>query len=239
MTLVFDPVRHDYLADGRALPSNTEILRHMGLYSDYSFAEPVHRYRGKAVHDGCAVIDGGGEPTLELPPNPAEEILEAAHDIETGYWPAFSDFCRKEKFRGICWEVALIDPIWGFAGMLDCLGFCGDDPIMRLVDIKSGEVPVLVGAQLAGYELLIRRGKPCKGYSLHPLVSPGVVLKKMALRLSKDGRYKPFYETPKGRPYDDTYWTTLFRSALNCYNARMEYGLTGPGYAQLSGGERE
>lgn len=222
----FDPNTHEYRSDDRLIGSTTQILRAVGLYSDYGFAAGHHRYRGSAVHHGCALIDmQGAVPTITAPAH----LRQVADEITNGYWPAFEHWKARTKWQGICWECSLILPGF-FGGTFDAIGRFGDDPCLVLADIKSGVLPALVPAQLASYMDLIRRGTPIDpehpGWEfVQENIRSGVPVKRIAVRLEKNGTDTMFSSTAKGESYDAPMWDALWRSVLNVYIAKANYGL--------------
>jgi hypothetical protein len=214
----------------------------MRIFDSYEFAAQVHRYRGHAVHHGCALIDQGETPTLSIPANASEEIRKAAFDIENGYWPAYRRFKARTGFQGQCYECSLVDPIMGFGGTFDVMGttppvedeegniiYPGE---VWLPDLKSGEVlPKMVPCQTALYKYLLTHGKPVN--PRHPgwdwvqeIVRAGTPIRCKAIRLQRDGTPTIYAESTKPvRSYDDPYWTVLARSAVNLYNGLNDNGL--------------
>lgn len=226
MVLSFDPRDHSYWADGRKLPSVTQILRATGLYSDYSFAQDHHRWRGSAVHACCAIWDAGGRPRVEAP----AAYQQIANDIMKGYLPAFATWKDRTKFQGYCWECPLIDPVAGYAGCFDVVGRFGDSPEVIIPDLKSGALPDLVPLQLEAYVQLIHKGIPVD--PAHPgwewvqeNVRSGVPVRRVAVRLEKSGKDSMFSQTSKGDSYDSPMWASAWRSCLNTYVLRGNYGL--------------
>lgn len=227
----FDSRTHRYSYGGRILSSVTEILRFTGLYNDYTFAEDVHRFRGSAVHEACAKIDMGMKNVdVIAPDNAGQELRQVAEDCNLGYLPAFRAFKRATGFQGFVWECSWIDPVLGFGGTIDTIGMAGDE--IWMPDLKSGEMPVLIPAQLGAYEHLLRNGISVGKIPewLGKILAAKLPIKKKGLRLEKSGKWTLSEQTSKGRSYDDAYWGIVFRSALNVFNCRTEYGLTGLGY---------
>lgn len=227
MSVRFNQADHSYWCGHRQLPSVTELLRAAGLYSTYSFADPTHKYRGHAVHAGAAIIDMGGEPVLATVPKHLEQV---GRDIIEGYWPAFSSWKERTGWQGRIWECSFVDPVRGFGGTFDSVGEFPDDPAIYELDVKSGVLPELVPAQLALYELLIRQGQPVDPQ--HPglawlmeAIKSGRPLKKIALRLERDGRHTMYSQTSKGRSYDDPVWLQVANSVLNLHAIKSTYGL--------------
>lgn len=225
--LSFDQVTHTYRDGRRVLPSVTEILREMGIYGSYQFAESHHKYRGSAVHAGSAILDAGGTPQLGAVP---AHLQSVADDIVNGYWPAFSAWRSRTGFRGRIWECPYADPVLGYAGCFDTAGEVGDE--IWFVDLKSGTLPEMVPVQLWAYEHLIRHGKPIN--QDHPglpwlldAVNSGRRLRKKAVRLEKTGRDTMTEATSKGQPYDDPTFSAAWKSCLNLYNLKTGYNLLG------------
>ena len=223
--LSFDPSTHSYWSDTRRLSSVTEILRMTGIYSNFSFAESHHKYRGTAVHTWCAITDLGGTPVLgPVPPH----LKQVGEEITNGYWPAFSRFKERTGWQGRIWEASFIDPLRGFAGTLDTVGEMGDD--ICLLDVKSGVMPELVPAQLALYWLLVTKGLPV--HPDHPgmdwlmeVVKSGRPVKRVALRLEKSGKDTLFTQTSKGEDFSSPKWIAVANSVLNLYTVRQQYNL--------------
>ena len=221
----FDPIRHIYATGDRVVPSNTEILRLMGIYGSYQFTESHHKYRGHAVHAGSAILDMGGIPQLGPVPSHLQQV---ADDIVNGYWPAFSRFKERTGWQGRIWECPIVDSLRGYGGTFDTVGEMGDDVV--LLDLKSGVLPDMVPVQLALYWLLITQGKPVDEQHpgldwLREVVKSGRPVKRMALRLTKDGKDTLFTQTSKGEDYSSQKWLAVASSVLNLYAVKSQYGL--------------
>ncbi len=221
----FDASRHEYRANGRKVPSVTQILRAVNLYGSYEFAKPEHRMRGVAVHQGCCLLDLGGTPQLGPVPSHLQDV---ADQIVNGYWPAFSRWRARSGFQGRIWELPMVDSVSGYAGCFDALGEIGDTVV--LLDLKSGTLPEMVPVQLAAYDDLIRRGTPTR--SDHPgiewlkaVVQDGRPFHRVAVRLERDGKDTMYSQTSKGISYDNPMWLSAWRSSLNLFNLRNQYGL--------------
>lgn len=225
MRLAFHPETHTYEVDGQAKPGVTTIMRHAGLYSDYGFAEPHHKYRGSAVHAGSAILDLGGVPQLGPVPRHLQSV---ADDIVQGYWPAFSRFKERTKWQGRIWECPLIDPVRGYGGCFDSVGEMDGEP--TLIDLKSGTMPDMVPVQLALYWLLATKGLPVSekhpGWAwLKDLVASGHPVKRVAVRLERDGKWTMYSQTKRGESYDAPKWLVAASSILNLHAVRSDYGL--------------
>jgi hypothetical protein len=215
MTLSFNAATHVYEVDGKAKASATSILRAVGLYDSYEFAEDYHRYRGSAVHSGAAILDLGGEPRLGPVPFNLQQVGD---EIVNGYWPAFSNFKQRCKWQGYIWECPMIGR--DHAGCFDSVGLMDADP--TLIDVKSGSMPDMVPVQLAMYWLLITKGLPVSedhpGLNwLRELVESGRKVKRAAVRLEKSGRDTLFSETRRGESYDSDKWIHAANSALTLF----------------------
>ncbi len=224
MKPTFDPIYHRYSTGDRVVPSVTEILRAVSLYGSFQFAEDVHRWRGTAVHQFCAIADFGGTPVLGAV---APQFKQVADDIVNGYGAAFMRFKERTKWQGRIWEMPAVHGLLGYGGCFDSVGEMGDDVV--LLDLKSGSMPSLVPAQLAMYWLLITEGTPVDEEHpgldwLREVVKSGRPVKRMALQLSKDGKDTLFSETSKGDSFSSPVWLSVARSAINLYNIRAKYG---------------
>lgn len=232
MALSFDSVNHEYRLHGRRVPSVTGIIRIAGLTSGYSFEDPLHAYRGLACHHGAALIDAGKEDVwfgVDLPKDHPryKEYVQVAHDINTGYLPAYRNFREQTGFQGYTSELGMIHPTWKFGGTLDSCGEVGED--IWLMDLKSGVLPELVPIQLAAYHMLIKEGLPIDPEHpgldwLREVVKQGRKIHRKALRLSRDGGWTLFSETSKKEPYDSRVFDVGWASSIALYNLRSAYG---------------
>lgn len=232
MRLEFSAEKHEYYLDGRRVPSVTGIQRISGLVSAYSFDDPLHSFRGHAVHSGCALLDQGGDPWFGVEGmdqrNPRySEYVQVAHDINHGYLPAYRKFRERTGFQGFTYELGMIHPTLQFGGTLDVCGECGDE--IWLVDLKSGILPDLVPVQLAAYHMLIREGLPIDpehpglGW-LKEVVKSGRKILRKAVRLEKDGTDTLFSFTSKRDHYDSRMFDVSWAGAISNYNLRAKYG---------------
>jgi hypothetical protein len=223
MAVWFDEKLHEYGDGRRKLPSVTGILRAVGLYSDYGFAASHHKFRGRAVHQGCAMIDQGVDPHLTRYPNEQLRV-----DIEQGYWAAYRKFKARTNFQGRIYECPFVDPVGGYGGTPDVVGECDDE--IWSVDLKSGTLPELVPIQLAAYRDLMTRGIPINAEHpgigwLRSVIESGRPILHKAVRLQKDGTDTLYSATTKGVSYDSPIWAARWRGALAVYQTRAEYGL--------------
>lgn len=225
--LSFNPATHVYAAGSRVLPSVTEILRAVGIYDSYHFATRIHAFRGSAVHAGAAIIDMGGEPHLGYQRNGNAEVARVASEIPM-YWDAYRSFKARTGFQGRIWECPMANSSAGYAGTFDAVGEIGDEVV--LLDLKSGTLPDMVPVQLWAYADLIERGTPINPDHpglpwLREVVKSKRPIRKMAVRLERDGKDTLFSRCPKNVAYDDPMWASAWRSVLNTFILRSNYGL--------------
>ena len=227
MKLEYNHGTHAYSVDGRVQPSCTQVLRAEGIYSDFNFATPIHRFRGSAVHEGAAIIDMGGSPRIRSIDAATKQI---ADDIINGYWPAFRRWKERTKFQGYCWECPIICTDLGYGVTFDVAGLFGSSPEVILAEVKSGELPEMVPMQLASQFVAIKTGHPVN--QEHPgwqwvmeSVRNGVPVRRVAVKLSKDGSERMYSETKNGDKYDDRMWELAWRSVCNAYHLKANYGL--------------
>lgn len=221
----FDAATHQYSAEGRRLPSVTGILRDCGLTGKFEFRDPIHAFRGTAVHEGAALIIAGGEPKLAPLPDKiegmsAERYAEYAqvHSEIPGYWEAVRRAKAQIRFEGAIHECRLIDPVAGFAGTFD-LGAWSATWKEQLWDIKSGTYPPMTVVQICAYEDLARNGVPLDPNHpgldwLQAIVRSGKEFERCGLRLEKTGRFTAYYETTKNEPYSLPKWMAAWKSCL-------------------------
>lgn len=235
--LSFNIEEHEYRIDGYRVPSVTGVMRIMGLVSSFSFDDPIHSFRGHAVHHGCALIDQNIQPPpwfvikddVISPADPKySEYVQVASDINHGYLPAYRAFKARTGFQGFCYECVMFHPVLRFGGTFDVIGECGDE--IWLVDLKSGVLPELVPVQLSAYEMLIRNGVPLHGDHagfdwVKQIVLQGErKIRRVAVRLTKDGTDTMFSETSKGTSYDSREFDNSWKAAISLYNMRQSYG---------------
>lgn len=157
MSLTFHADTHTYVADGRIVPSVSEIFAPI---EDFSKVNPATlrqaAMRGTLVHEYAELIDYG------------EEIY--GFEVETelkGYVEAYARFLRDFSPQ---WT-AIEKPLWseehGFAGTIDRLGII--DGKETLVDIKTSSsvtprTKIIWAAKLHAYSLLL--GKEVSAWNL-------------------------------------------------------------------------
>ncbi len=199
----------------------------MGIYGSYQFVESHHKYRGHAVHAGSAILDMGGVPQLGPVP---QHLQQVADDIVNGYWPAFTRFKERTGWQGRIWECPFVDPVRMYGGTSDTWGEMPGEEAVILLDVKSGVLPEMVPVQLALYELLAKNGVPVDqehpglGW-LQATIKSGRPIKRMALRLTKDGKDTLFTQTSKGEDYSSPKWLAVASSLLNLYAVKSQYNL--------------
>jgi len=159
----FDEKTHTYFVDGKKVRSVTQILMDEGFY-DTSFYNDAGRKRGIAVHEAiCDMVNGAKV-------KPSKEIVP--------YIDAYLSFVKQTNWTAEQTELQ-IGNHW-YAGTIDQKGILnGFDTIL---DIKTGELgPAQL--QLAGY---------CELYNhmLKEQNKPQMILKRVALQLTPNGRYK-------------------------------------------------
>lgn len=157
MALVFLPESHRYLLDGRELVSVTRVLRVAGLYDDEWFTDES-RDRGTRVHRACCRVDDG----LPVIDPLAEPYLMAYARFKADMEPVWSHV-----------ESPVYDALLGYAGTMDRAGIV--DGQLTVVDLKTGDIPPMVGPQTAAY-------RRC-------LLTPHEY-QRAALQLRPDGRYR-------------------------------------------------
>lgn len=222
MHLSFNPRAHVYAVDGKSKPSVTGIMRACGLSGTYEFLDPIHAFRGTAVHAGSAILIAGGVPHINplSPPWSKNPHYVQVHSDIPMYWEACRAAKAALKFNGCIYECSFIDPYKGYGGTLD---FGAYVPATRqLWDIKSGTYPEMTIVQICAYEELARRGHPV--HTDHPgldwllqLVDSKEPIERCGLRLEKTGRWTAFSETSKSEHYSLQKWTHAWYSCLALY----------------------
>lgn len=187
--LVFDPVEHVYTLRGRRLPSVTQVL---SILQDWSAVDPELLANaaefGTHVHQAVDLVNRGQLDWTALDPalRPfVDSWVSWVHDTDATVLHT---------------ELRLAHPSFGYAGTLDALVRIKNR--LCIVDVKTGQVPHTVGAQLAAYARAFEFN--AKDLGLAPDVR-----RRLCVQLTADG-YKSHELT------DPSDWS-LFQSALNVY----------------------
>lgn len=137
--LAFDPVSHTYAADGRTIPSVSQVLRRRTNLS--GIAPDVLEYareRGQAVHKAIELDIADDLDDSRLHPEVAERVA------------SWRRFLAVSKFKPEGSEVRVMSKRFGYAGTFDLWGHIRREPYM--IDIKATAlVPPTVGLQTAAY----------------------------------------------------------------------------------------
>lgn len=198
---------HLYTLDARPIPSNTQILKGVGLIND-AFYTPDGRDRGSRVHLGCWFAD---RDDLDW---------DTVRKEERGYIKGFLKFKREMEWITDFNEL----PVWGSPGYgtrLDLLGhgiFKVDGIFNRrraVIDIKTGKAQKWVGWQTGGQKRAvierIQAGdepwtQHLEYFNDHPY--PEL---RFALELMPDGRYHL-------QPYNDPVEENEYPGIVHFYN---------------------
>lgn len=151
MMIKFDPAKHEYLVDGKAVPSVTQIVAPLGAdYDDMDelteLAVDAAAERGTVMHAYIEHrLQGGAREDFELPD-------------EYGIWADGADLLLEEHRI----EPLMIEQPLGcedYAGTPDLV--CNFDGQLAILDWKfvSTVAKSKVGAQLAGYAKLLFRSE--------------------------------------------------------------------------------
>lgn len=144
----FDAAAHVYTVDGERWPSVTEILKAVGLSTDWSRLPPAAREAaekkrdlGQKVHEACRLLDQG-----ELSWGSLDDAIFPYVEAWEGYL----------KHRGIVDTVAIetivAHPTLRYAGTLDRIVTLEHETTPLLVDIKIGDPDDAAGQfQTAAY----------------------------------------------------------------------------------------
>lgn len=142
----FDPAAHTYTVNGARVPAVTEVLRAVGLSTDWTAKPPdvreaAERKRalGQVVHDACARLD---RQQLKW-----DEVPEAAFSYVEA-WEAYVKQRGILDFEAI--EQPVAHPTLRYAGTLDRIAETTNERI--LCDIKIGDPEDAAGQyQTAAY----------------------------------------------------------------------------------------
>lgn len=220
MSFTFDRDRHEYLLDGRRLPSVTEIISEAGLLPSYEYVDDWYSERGTAVHEAIA-LDVRGELDEESVDEEVRPYLERARKV-LGAVPLDVD---REA------EGPLYHPELLFAGTLDLVLWRKPDP--RFMP------PILA---LQGERVLVTEPRPATviDWKCGPIAKPGSLIQVCAyaiLYAAAHRRSMPSCrvvslatDPPKIvtlSPTEPRYlrYQQDFMAALRLYRVREEYGL--------------
>lgn len=148
----FDPLKHEYWAGERRLPSVSEIIKPIVDLSMVPEARlEFARDRGTAVHKATELLDRG---TLDL------DSVDEVHVLP--YLTAYELFQRHYQFQVERNEAPVYDAQRGYAGTPDRVGTLLQPQngrtrrVRAVVDLKTvAEMSPVIGVQLSGYQLLL------------------------------------------------------------------------------------
>lgn len=194
--LEFDEQAHAYYADGRRVPSVTEILESVGII-DYSKLPDGTRImaleRGRFVHQVCEFDDQGDLGTFD-------PKLQ-------GYLDAWRAFRTTHGFTPELIEHRGYSAVYRYAGTMDRRGAFVHrygSPVTdgeALVDIKTSTAPYWTAFQTAAYA----------NFFEHP-----AKYRRMAVALHADGTFK----VSEYRCADFSKHLNVFLAALTVFNAK-------------------
>ena len=144
--------------------SVTQAMCESGLV-DTTWYDQWGRERGSAIHKAIQLYE---EDDLDL---------ESVDPNVMGYFDAYLKFKDEKKWRPMETELHVFDPVRGFAGTLDAIGYLKNR--VTLVDYKTGPLTRQVGIQLSGYAI-----------GLKVAHSNTIVQGLVGVQLKHDGTYK-------------------------------------------------
>ena len=191
---------HIYRMNGRVVPGVTGILDAAGLIPH--FGEKKHLDRGTFVHEATVLLE---EDDLD------REFVQRKFPGYLGYIDAWGLFLEREGWETFAAEKMLYSS-WEYAGQLDRIGRRRGD-IIRVNDIKTGEVQPYTELQTAGYVVAV------EGYLESLGIKPGMYkLGRMATELHEDGTYTQKF-------FDDYQDSSRFVHEVGMYYWKIEKGL--------------
>jgi len=169
--LTFDEENHLYKEDGVIIPSVTQCIKEAGLI-DLSFVDKeLLEYKsdvGNKIHKTTELFDHG---------NLDESTL---HPLLAGFLGAWKKFIWDYQFNSLHIELAMIHPLYRYAGRIDRIGTIIDKITIAQVDIKTGVHHHSYAIQSAGYTELYNYGKPKKEQ----------IRRRLTVYLREDGTYE-------------------------------------------------
>lgn len=178
--LQFEADTHTYRFAGQVVPGVTSVLEQLQYLQGVPWALlESARHFGNHVHMACDLFNRGDLDEDSLDPNLAP------------YLAAYKQFLSQTGFVVTASEQFVHHKRLRYAGRADLFGTWKDTT--WVVDLKSGEVPFTIGAQLAAYQgAAVDRPR-----------------RRLCVQLGPDG-YRLFEQK-------DLSDFSLFTSALNCY----------------------
>lgn len=190
--VLFDAEKHEYIVDGRKVPSVTTILSHLNRFGEIPM-EILHNaaLRGTEIHRLTEQFDRG--------------IEEDTDEKHAPYVRAWIQFRRDTGFKPLAIEERLFHPEEFYCGTLDRVGIL-DGHHLAVIDIKSSvNLSPVTGLQLAAYQAAWNYHRPDQATT-----------KRYAVRVGKDGSY----EVREYSDWDD-YANFLAALALFNWQARV------------------
>lgn len=197
MVLQFDEVRHQYLLDGKPVPSVTKVISNVSedMMLNNSFIKAG--VRGTAVHKLCEMINNGEKVNIEQIPEDIDRYLQ-------GYLL----FCKQEKYTIIESEMRLASSKYRFAGTMDILA-TNPKGKLAIMDIKtSAIVSPTTALQLAAYEQCYKEMSDLKSTKMD----------RVCIWLTGDGGYQLVH-------YKDPNDWNVFLCKLASFNWDRKVGL--------------
>lgn len=164
----FDPIKHEYFADGERVPSVTKVLEPL---NNYAAVDPVLLERGQrmgtAVHRATELHDAGTLCWQTLDPR----LLP--------YLEAWQRFRAETGFAPMHTEMTVHHAVLRYAGKFDRVGIVrGRKSVLDIKKMMS--LPAIIGLQLAGYQAAYNHTRPPEQH----------ILDRYAVGLHPDGTYR-------------------------------------------------
>lgn len=185
--ITFDRASHRYTLDGQDVPSNTQVLKYMGLVrldGIPGFILERARQRGSDVHELLHYYNEGDLDWSTVDPE------------YVGYLEAWQRFLGERAFQLRLCEYRVASRRHRVAGTLDCLGVL--DGQGALIDFKTGDPDdVSADLQTAGYVLMAYETAEWDA-RLAAVLAEFRTLRRHAVRLRKHGEFQvETYDIPK------------------------------------------
>lgn len=191
---------HQYLLDGKPLPSVTTILAEAGL-TDWTHCSEWARERGSLVHKAIHI-----ELTTGLDWSTVDELF---HPYISAELQAIKDLDAEI----VASELRVVSRMYGYAGTLDRLIRLPRNGrrVLALWDTKTGPVVDAYGLQTAAYAEALDEMKL-------PELNGERVKERYALRLKQDGTYSL-------EPFTDRQDIVNFHAAVRIANWKRQRGI--------------
>lgn len=179
--LTFDEASHVYRAEGRVVPSVTQILSRLSA-EEYRFVD-------RSVMEDAALLGKAVHKMIELDLR-GDLDVDALSDGLQVYYTAWQNFRQLSGFQMVLSEQRVYSARYGYAGTLDLAGWLNGR--FSIIDAKrTAQVPHTAGPQTAAYlQALDESGSTFNVPGSEQMAARIVGADRYALHLRADGTWR-------------------------------------------------